>query len=575
MNLYDIIINDNPYAAFAFNANATSYASIAATGVTMTATPAGVQSTHTMNTGKSKSLYLTAGAELSIPFPDRFHNTAFRMPFTLSAWLGLDAFVPGTVLGHKGQSDGLYFDADFIYFAVKLTDGSFVRTSWPLPDVTKNYQAVGTYNGNRVSLYIDGALVSEAAIPDGLRIATQADTNLYAQAPSGAAFRIESPAIYMYELTPEQVKRQYDVAMRIAPTLDNVSRIGGTLYRFSDLDRDVRYVKDIDWTMDGFGLDLDISSELRPNYDTSDLSVAASYTITVPIADLDAPVNAQGMKVEWSGDGNFTVECSIDNGTTWTALGNGIVPTNTVGLSGTITPQVRISFAAGRAKNLDVVRNMRITVYSSNIVYSANNRERTALLTGAPTTSDDWTEPVQNDKSMGLSNTASGARMATINESTEVDRFDVGTIELWLPANAASGTYIVDSRSVTPANTSYIWLNGSRQVAFAGFSAVYVDGAARTSGTYVPVAGRMMHIVAVYSAPHNAKIALGPTGGTEIRMAALYPNQLTAAEAIALYNSYFGYPSLKVDDTNAIVLSETAPAAKAYVKDWSVTGGGG
>jgi hypothetical protein len=43
---------------------------------------------------------------------------------------------------------------------------------------------------------------------------------------------------------------------------------------------------------------------------------------------------------------------------------------------------------------------------------------------------------------------------------------------------------------------------------------------------------------------------------------------------LSLYRSYFGLPVLSGVDANAIVLSETAPAAKVYVKDWAHTGAG-
>jgi hypothetical protein len=112
---------------------------------------------------------------------------------------------------------------------------------------------------------------------------------------------------------------------------------------------------------------------------------------------------------------------------------------------------------------------------------------------------------------------------------------------------------------------------------FSGFSAVYVDGVAKASGTYVPVSNRLMHLVAVYTTPHNAKMVLGPGTGTgkhNIRHFATYPSQLTAAQVLSLYRSYFGLPVLSGVDANAIVLSETAPAAKVYVKDWAHTGAG-
>lgn len=575
MNVYDEILRDTPFAAYQFLTATSPFANLMGdSNAATTANPA--LSELSMVTGPGKSLKMAASTSISFPFTNRFTKASTGMSFSIGGWFGMDG--PGyfLMLSHASSTDGLYFTGDAIRFAVDGDDGSRVEASWPTPDLTKNYQAIGTYDASKISLYIDGLLVAETNIPDGFVLKDQANTRLYFALPASRTARLEAPAFYYHALSPARIRAQYLAGRGELTALEAAGAYGGTVWKFSDEGRDIISSTQIDWATAGQAVDSLTSDVLTPVYDEDDLSVAGTFTFAVPIADLDAVTTIQGIKLEWNGDGTFTVQYSLNDGATWATATNGSILASTIDLSSLVTPLVKITFTAGNVPGLDVVRDMRVTSYSTNVAYAVNGRERTITLVGSPSTSTLWREPIDNDSASGTEFINSG--YGIMNESTETDKTNIGTIEIWASFNnPAPGWYILDSRAVTPSNASYIWDSGSNTLSFSGFSALYINGVARTSGTFVPVPNQLYHIVGVYSTPHNAKISFSPAKLGQVNSIlsiTTYEAQLTASQVASLFNSYFGPPVLSVSEAATLSVTETAPAAKAYVHDWSITGAG-
>jgi hypothetical protein len=223
------------------------------------------------------------------------------------------------------------------------------------------------------------------------------------------------------------------------------------------------------------------------------------------------------------------------------------------------------------------MRSLLVTIYSSNVLKAVNGTERTMLATGTPRTSSFWSEPIEADTAAGTI-TSLGNKW-TLNESTDVDKTNIGTIEIrFTPQGTVlNSTYIIDSRSVTPSNASFIWIDATGKFAWSGFSAVYINGVLTTSGTFTPALGRSYHIIGVYTAVHNAKIDIGATMANAPRLfnhIGLYEAQLTAAQAARLYGLYQNPVTTTVTDTNAIVVAEPLVGAVAYVYAWARTGAG-
>jgi hypothetical protein len=581
MNIYDAILRDNPFATYQFLTASASYANLMGDSNAATTASAAL-SNLSMVSGPGRAMQMAASTSISFPFTDRFSKPNTGLPFSIEGWFGMDG--PGyfLMLTHASSTDGLYFTGDAIRFALDIDGGGQISTEWPTPDLTKNYYVAATYDSSKISLYIDGILVSQTDVPEGTVLADKANTRLYFATPAGRTARLQAPAFYYHSLTPERVAAHYLAGRQQMTAMEAAGQFGGTVWKFSDAERDLVNGQEVDWMTSGEAVGCIASDNLYPTYDDTDLSVAGTYTFSIPIADLDAVTTIQGIKLEWNGDGNFSVEYSLDDGTTWASASNGKVLPSTVGLSSLVTPMVRITFAQGRAPGLDVVRDMRFTVYQTNVAYAVNDRERTITLTGtgvAPSTSTAWSEPIDDDSASGTvfgSSTAYG--YGILNESTEIDSTDIGTIEIWVSiSTVVSGPYILDSRSVTPSNASYIWVDGAGLLKWAGFSAVYVNRNLVTSGSLTIIPNMTYHIIAVYSTPHNAKISLSSANSTAVNhilQFATYEGQLTQAQAQALHDSYFGLPALTILDSGNIAMTENAPAAKAYVNDWSIQGAG-
>lgn len=529
--------------------------------------------------GPSQSILTGLGQAFSFTFNNRFNKAYDELPFSLECWSKFitNSTIGSLVMSHASSVDGLYFDGDNIRFRVDLDDGSNVAVNWATPDFTKAYHIVGTYSGNKISLYVDGDLKGTANLPDGAVLANKASNILYAGFTE-PQFLFEAPAVYERELSAAQVAQHYAAGRQNRLAADAAGAFGGRIFRFSDAERDIYVKNDIDFPTEGRADNAIAGTYLQPVYGSDDLSQAGTYTISVPVADLlgGSPPNVQGMKLEWTGDGNFVVEYSLNNGSSWSTAVNGAVQASTLNMAPTVTPIIRITFAAGRAKGLDVVRSFEITTYKNLTVRATNDVERTMLFNSTTTSSSSWSEPIEMDDASGTSFTASN--YAILQESVDTDKTNVGSIEFWIKLSAVGGGYILDSRGVTPSDTSYIWTGATGLLAWpAQFSAVYVNGSAVSNGVFAPSPNRWYHIVGVYATPHNAKISFSPavSGFTNyINLINTYEAQLTATQVAILYNSYNRLPSLAGTDPNTLTVTETAPAAKAYVNDWSIQGAG-
>lgn len=533
-----------------------------------------------MVSGPTKSLVVGDDYTISYPFPERFSKEYTKYPFSLETWVGFDSTGPVSIMSHTGTVDGLYFDGDYINFTVNLDIGSPVVARWATPDFTKNYFVAGVYNGKKISLYIDGVLRDEQPVPDGSVLALQANKNIISGVTASQAMRIEAPAIYYKELGADRILAHYKAGRALMGAQAAVSMYSGAMWKFSDERADILYAKNVDFTSDGLGLTVTPGTYLEPMYDPSDLSVAGTYTLAVPFADAVAgsPPAVQGMKLEWSGDGTYTVQYSLNNGGSWTTAVNGQIQASTVGMAGTVVPQIRITFPSGAVKGANVVRSMRVTAYKTIKAYPSNSNERSADLNSLATPSTTWSEPIEVDNASGVNVTS--VNNITINNSLETDFTSVAAIEFWAEwstTTTLNGSYLIDSRAMTPSDASYIWISGSGLFSYAGFSALYVNGALVGNNAFTPVAGQSYHIVGVYTTPHNAKIRIGPAVSNvsfQLDQFSTYPTSLTAAQILALFNSYFNYPVLAAEDANTINVLETAPASKAYVADWSIQGAG-
>lgn len=161
---------------------------------------------------------LTGFASLKFPGFDK-HFSAMTQSVTFEIAFSLRGLNPNrNVLLGNMQSGGLGFEVngDGLLSLGVYVDGSFKSVSaYPL-DEWVDYHVVGTYDGQKLRIFVNGALVNEMAAPGKITWPSQ-ETYLAVGADAGADGKPESPMtgiiyhanVYTTVLTPEQVYRAY------------------------------------------------------------------------------------------------------------------------------------------------------------------------------------------------------------------------------------------------------------------------------------------------------------------------------------------------------------------------------
>lgn len=575
MNIYDMILRDNPYCAYNFNVDAASYPTIsgtAAAALTTTAPRNGVSFV------SAPSLPLVLGGTTTAKIPcSRFQGESTGFAFTLMSWVYIQATTAVSIMSHTGIADGLYFDGTYISFTLKHTSGSDTVARWKVPTFRRAYMVHGVYDKNRVALYINGELKSAVEITNTNPLVTYADTFLYAgQSSAGQYLLFEAPAIFNYALGAESVARHWLGGRQNTNVLDAASEIGGGfVFRFADEDRELISGDAVNFDLGYSDGVLTSDGVLVPIFDqTTGLSLSGTwkYSVTIP-QGITSIIG--GVKFEWESLGTFTIEYTTNNGTNWTALTNGDVILN--GAAQTTDLDIRVTFPSGAARDSVYISSMNITVYKNAYVNLANYSGRVATLLGAAVTASGWSEPIDWDEYSGLRISGAG-NYARIGVDTNTDIQNIYAVEGWVKFDAVGGGvnahYIVDSTQETPSNAGQVYIGTGGFWQFAG-GTLYVDGASRSNGAYAAVAKRPQHFVFVYTTPHNAPIAIGSASNAFNVNGVVYNLNLhtvapTAADVATLFDSYQGPIWKTVDDATAITVTETAGGTKAYAYDWSI-----
>lgn len=218
------VLNDKPLAYWSFGKSiGASVDDLSGNGhvLTMTGTPTTVQGT---SQATAHAMHLTGGQSYGFSnVPDFFG----RSPFTLEAWAQADQ-VDGAfrhVFGDDFYPDaaGRYMIGVFVHDSgskpelsfERITDGS--STSIVTLATTKFVHIVATYDGDSLSLYIDGALVETK--PDTLsQIAKDGPMVVGARSASsnidtGFIGAIAEVALYETALSAKQIKLHHDLGV--------------------------------------------------------------------------------------------------------------------------------------------------------------------------------------------------------------------------------------------------------------------------------------------------------------------------------------------------------------------------
>ena len=570
-----MLLRDNPYCAYNFSTTTTSYSTISGTTAAALTTTASRAATSFV-TGPSLPLVLGNTTTAKIPC-SRFQGESTNYPFTLLAWIFIPTTGAMSIMSHTGIADGLYYDGTYISFTLKHTSGSDTVARWKVPNFKKAYMVHGVYEKSKISLYIDGDLKAQTAITNTNALATYADTFLYAgQSAASQVLLFEAPAIYNYALPSTAIARHWKGGRDYSTVLDVASQnAGGFVFKFRDEDRELISQDAVDFNYGSSDGVMTNDGTLSPIFDlTTDLSLTGTwrYSVTIP-QDISTIIG--GVKIEWESLGTFTVEYTTNNGTNWTAVNNGDVILN--GAAQTTDLDFRVSFPSGATRGTVYISSMTITTYKNAYVGSTNYQGRLVTVYGSAVTASGWSEPIEWDEYSGLRLSGAG-NYARVGVDTNTDIQNIYAVEGWVKFDAVGGGvnahYIIDSTAETPTNPGVLSVATGGQFQFAG-GTLYVDGASRTSGTYTAVAKNLHHFVFIYTTPHNVPIKIGNATNSLNLNGVLYNLTLytvapTASDVATMFNSYQGVITGTADDTNAIVMTETAGGTKIYAYDWSI-----
>ena len=577
MNFIDYALRDIP--SNLYKQNGTVYKDIAIANGTSTATISAFSTP--IVAGSPKSILVGSAGANAYGFADANFVSGVNedKAFTLSiAALPASVAQEVSLLSHFNSSplDGIVISKDFIYFRVKFVAGT-VEAKYEYDDLPDAFLIHAIYMPTIIKLYVNGNLVATADIPDTYPASgfntSSGNGTLYAGRGTGANDKVlvDVPATYPVALRDDQIQRQYEAMVDVVPMFVNVASYGGVLRDGTDrriLDQKVFNSADT-WQGASFTDVGWATGELIPAVDQTTGASKAGVWIGQYTIDNSDITSMSGIKAEWNGNGSYTVQTSLDGGTTWSAVTNGeLVPTSQgLNPSGKIL-LVKITFTGGVVNDTAEVKNMTITTYADNYIYTMGNDARKLTITGNVSTALTTNQPIERNLRAGIH--AYGGTM-TMPQDTDASPVSIQTLEFWInPKGVVSGTggYIFDTRPY--GGTAYMWLNESTgQWAWTGASAVYINGAVVTS----PVAASKFedqHIAFVFSSAFNTAINLA--AGQQIADYALianYPTALSAGQVAQLYANYSAMPTMPVTEVGIVTFTEPVNPYVFTVADWA------
>jgi hypothetical protein len=236
----------------------------------------------------------------------------------------------------------------------------------------------------------------------------------------------------------------------VVPMLVNVNAFGGVMRNGSERRISHQQVFNSADSWEGVSFtDVSYNSgELIPTVDqTTGASKAGVWIGQYAIENADSPTLAGGVKIEWNGNGSYTVQTSLDGGTTWSAVTNGELVPSTLGLNATgKVLLVKVTFTGGVVDDVSKVKNMTLTTYADNVIYTSGNDARKITFTSLLSSSLVANEPIERNAMPGLHVYGNTAYMT---QDTDESPVSIQTLEFWINPKGtlgATGGYIFDTR---------------------------------------------------------------------------------------------------------------------------------
>lgn len=506
-----------------------------------------------------------SGLGFTVPNSDIFTQGMESRPFTLEAWVKPEGTVGQIVLFGRGLSS-ITLDGRILTATVNMgTD--LVITYAGIDNDCINYVAL-TYDPSSVTLYVDGVPVGSVVVtPDNLAAGFEAETDFSFSASAGAAYSIDSVAIYNQVLRNIDVARHYRVGTDYLDVLTLNANKFSTRFLFEDRYASVNTDKTFDslvsWGLGNF-TDAIVANDILTNVydDALALYKDGIWQYSLHIEPQTTPLDSG--RVTWEADDGVEFRWSEDKGTTWIDLTNDgfPIPVNYSVATGKDFI-IQITLPGGPAQ-LSVSR-LNITLYDSRSV-QATNSNLLAVLNSSPSQriSEFDYEPSAFQEYDGYRSFGGNGRISfgpdTVFGAYEAIEFTIRT----------SGTTIL-SGDATVAQPG-ITVNGTGQWVASNLSALYVDGVTVSITNPVTLTPNSIHHVIATFPAFAGTFYLGDNSDLRVGYVALHYDAPSASEATAIYDAWVGTQPYRVVEAQTVNVTEhdlDSGPVNAYSYIWS------
>lgn len=530
-------------------------------------------------TGSGTALLLSNTNHLDMDDPV-FNKGYEARQFSLEAWVK-PVNVTGeiAIMSHAATYDGLTITPTHIYFRTIYQTAGTCEVSYEY-ETGKSFHVIGIHSNAKNSLYVDGILVAETDLSDE----QQADaygfvtTDLIAgESATGSTIAVDATAIYSFPITSDIASKHYSFGIA-SDTSESIAGFNdATLWNFSDEARNIasfnEWTTEVEWKA-GILTDVAVANDsIVPSYTQTETEEVVDGLI-VPVYENtslpgvwqtsvglgDSEGSLADMKITWTGEGDFTVEYSLD-GTTWKNPNLG--PTES--LDDTDIVEIRITFDGGIVDDPSFVGLLKLTVYTDKD-FRATRTDRFASMAGNGLCSNQYYEPIEYSDFNGIKLLSSNI-VITDDDSYEGEEeagdLDLNGFDMWVKpvaGNIISATGVSVSRS---GNT----------IVYSGLSSLVVNGTSVSSGATVFNSDSWYHIAGIFTTPDNYAFTVGVTDMLISQMSSINGDVDTAGLQ-QIYSAYLGLPGLVVEDSSSISIVEESPATNLYAHVWGITPAG-
>ncbi|UVK60893.1 hypothetical protein SEA_JIMJAM_47 [Streptomyces phage JimJam] len=529
--------------------------------------------------GSGNALVLQNTNQLQMDDPV-FNKGYESRQFSLEAWVKPLAITGEvSIMSHNSNYDGLTITQNRIYFRTKYLTAPASEVSYKY-DTAKSFHVVGVHTDGKNSLYIDGQLVAEIDMTDEQNADAYnfVSSDLIAgQSSTSSTIALDAPAIYAFALSGETVAKHYSNGVAVDTSEAIAGYNDASHWNFADSARNIGVSKLWDTTewSDGAMTDIVIANDIIvPSYTQTEteevvdgLIVPVYENTSLPgvwIGSMELGMTIAGITdavIRYKGEGSFTIDCSIDGGSTWQAVTNA----NSFSLTETDSIAVRVTFSGGIVDDQSYVDWIQIVGYADK-AFLGTRSDRAATLSGTAVMAREFYEPIEYADDNGIKILTGNIAVAidgSYSGEEEPGDLNINGIDMWIKPVAGN---------IITAGSASISRSGNT-IVFSGFSSVTVNGVSVTSGSTVFTSDSWYHIGGVFTTPGNYALTIGVANAQIAQASAIY-GDISLAGLQQMYSAYLGLPGLSIDDSTIIGITTPDPEALLYAHVWSISPAG-